>query len=34
MPLEEALAELDTLGSDDTLSYQSLAKKMVVAAQL
>ena len=27
MPLEEALAELDTLGPDDTLSYQSLAKK-------
>ncbi|KAF1933790.1 uncharacterized protein M421DRAFT_51816 [Didymella exigua CBS 183.55] len=27
MPLEEALAELDTLGPDDTLSYQALAKK-------
>ncbi|KAF1922366.1 uncharacterized protein M421DRAFT_78497 [Didymella exigua CBS 183.55] len=27
MPLEEALAELDTLGPDNTLSYQALAKK-------
>jgi hypothetical protein len=27
MPLEEALAELDTLGPDDTVSYQALAKK-------
>ncbi|KAF1923990.1 uncharacterized protein M421DRAFT_44010, partial [Didymella exigua CBS 183.55] len=26
-PLEEALAELDTLGPNDTLSYQALAKK-------